>query len=65
MIDDIQSRTGLRANEAAGWKEPRDHNLFWADPIGCAGHVCHPKIEALREDAEYITYINEHADWKS
>eukprot|EP00984_Skeletonema_dohrnii_P002412 scaffold832_cov75-Skeletonema_dohrnii-CCMP3373.AAC.22 len=64
VIDDIQSRTGLRADEAAGWKEPRDHNPFWADPIGCNGHVCHPKIQA-REDAEYITYINEHLDWKS
>lgn len=65
VIDDIQSRTGLRADEAAGWKEPRDHNPFWADPIGCNGHVCHPKIQKLREDAEYISYINEHVDWKA
>ncbi len=65
VIDDIQSRTGLRADEAAGWNEPRDHNPFWADPIGCHGHVCHPKIELLREDAEYISYINEHVDWKT
>mmetsp|Transcript_22227 Transcript_22227/g.36349 ORF Transcript_22227/g.36349 Transcript_22227/m.36349 type:complete len:1480 (+) Transcript_22227:3-4442(+) len=65
VIDDIQSRTGLRADEAAGWKEPRDRNQFWADPIGCNGHVCHPKIQKLREDAEYISYINEHVDWKA
>ena len=65
MIDDIQSHTGLRADESVGWEEPRDHNPFWADDIGCTGHICHPKIQKLREDVEYITFINEHLDWKA
>jgi hypothetical protein len=65
VIDEIQSRTGLRADEAAGWNQSRDHNPFWADPIGCNGSVCHPKIQKLREDTEYISYINDHMDWKT
>jgi hypothetical protein len=65
LVDDIQSRTGLRADEDAGWKEPRDQNSFWADPIGCNVHLCDPSIQKMRQDTEYISYLNQHIDWKA
>jgi hypothetical protein len=36
---------------------------FFPDPIGCNRHICHPSLNNIRQNAEYISYINDHADW--
>ena len=78
LIDEIQAKTGLHPNESAGYTEPnRVKNIFWADPLGCASspvgqgqeqsptahQECFPTIDTMRQDAEYVKYINEHIDW--
>lgn len=40
-------------------------NSFFPPPIGCNGHICHPSIKTMRQDAEYVSYLNEHVDWHS
>jgi hypothetical protein len=62
LIDDIQSHTGLRADEDAGWKEPRGNNPFWNDSASLSSL---PLIQNMRKDAEYVRYINDHLDWKA
>ena len=64
LMNQIQARTGLLPDETAGWKEQsKTDNPFWADPIGCNGRVCVPSINKMRNDAEYIKYMNENVDW--
>ena len=38
---------------------------FIPDSIGCSGHICHPSLNSMKQDAEYITYLNEHLDWQA
>ena len=38
---------------------------FFPKPIGCNGHICHPSINKMRQNAEYVSYLNERCDWHS
>lgn len=66
LLDEIQARTGLHPDDLAGWKEQsKANNQFWADPIGCSGHICLPSISKMRNNAEFIQYINNNANWSA
>jgi hypothetical protein len=36
---------------------------FFPPNIGCNGHICHPSINKMKQNQEYISYINNHVDW--
>jgi hypothetical protein len=64
LMDQIQAQTGLHVDESSGWHVAvKDKNDFWADPIGCTGHVCFPSVNKMIEDKHFIRYMNEHIDW--
>ena len=66
LLDEIQARTGLHPDDFAGWKEQQKaKNQFWADAIGCSGHICLPSINKMRNNAEFIQYINKNANWSA
>ena len=66
LLDQIQARTGLRADESSGWQESaKEKNDFWADPVGCRGHICFPSVNKISEDLHYVRYMNEHIDWSA
>ncbi|KAL3822968.1 hypothetical protein ACHAXA_011683 [Cyclostephanos tholiformis] len=66
LLDQIQAQTGLRADESSGWQVPvKKENLFWADPLGCTGHVCFPTVNKINENFYYIRYLNENIDWSA
>jgi len=56
LIGRIQSLVGMSPNAELS-------KSFFPDPIGCNGHVCYPSIDKMRQNAEYIAYMNDHLDW--
>ena len=65
LLDQIQARTGLHPDESTSWKEPsKSLNPFWADPVGCNGHICFQSINKMRENSDYIQYLNDNIDWE-
>jgi len=66
LMNRIESLTGVLPNKDAGWTEmSKSENRFWANPVGCRGHVCFPSVNSMRKDAEYIQYMNDHVDWEA
>lgn len=66
LMNRIESLTGMLPDKDAGWTEmSKSENKFWADPVGCRGHVCFPSVNAMRKNAEYIQYMNDHVDWEA
>lgn len=64
LLDQIQAQTGLHADESSGWQvATKDKNDFWADPVGCTGHICFPSVNKMTEDVHYVRFMNEHIDW--
>lgn len=56
LISRIQSLAGMSPNAELS-------KSFFPDPIGCNGHVCYPSIDKMRQNGEYIAYMNDHLDW--
>eukprot|EP00804_Cyclotella_cryptica_P004496 CCRYP_017629-RA/>CCRYP_017629-RA protein AED:0.04 eAED:0.04 QI:1284/1/1/1/1/1/3/156/1395 len=56
LIGRIQSLAGISPNAEL-------NESFFPDPVGCNGHVCYPSIAKMRQNAEYIAYMNDHLDW--
>jgi hypothetical protein len=66
LLDQIQAKTGLRADESSGWQVlTKKDNIFWADPLGCTGHVCFPSVNKINENLHYIRFLNENIDWSA
>ena len=65
LLDQIQARTGLHPDESTSWKEPsKSLNPFWADPVGCNGHICFQSINKMGKNGDYIQYLNDNIDWE-
>jgi hypothetical protein len=66
LLDQIQARTGLHADESSGWQvSSKEKNIFWADPVGCTGHICFPSVNTITEDLHFIRFMNNHIDWSA